>query len=107
MDILNLMGWLSTICFSACALPEVLYAYKHKRCNLTWGLLILWLAGEVLVIIPIAIENPIPYLLVNYTINIAFLVYLVSIKLKQAPPERTANLGKSNPTQGGGNTANL
>jgi hypothetical protein len=105
--ILDTMGWISTVFFSACALPEVIHAYKYKRCGLTWGLLIMWLLGEVFVLIPIAIQNPIPFLLVNYIANILFLIYLIRIKLRQPPVTRSTTIGASNKTHKGKNSINL
>ena len=107
MEFLDILGWASTICFSLCALPEVIHARKHNRVGLTWGLLILWLVGELCIIVPIAIENPIPYLLVNYGINIAFLIYLIKVKLKQPPLARSTNIGKSTPTSKSDRSINL
>lgn len=104
---LEIMGWMSTIFFSACAIPEVIHAYKYKRCGLTWGLLIMWLLGEIFVLIPVAIKSPLPFLLVNYVANILFLVYLIKVKLRQPPLRGSTTIGASNKTHGGKNSINL
>lgn len=74
-------GWLSAICFSLCALPEAYSAYRTKKVGATWGLLILWLVGEILGIIYIVPKNDFP-ILTNYTVNAIVLFYIIYIKLK-------------------------
>ena len=50
---MNFIGWLGSIMLALCAVPEVIQTYRNKRCAVSWGMLILWGGGEILVLISI------------------------------------------------------
>ena len=77
-----MIGWLSTLCFSLCALPEAYSAYKTGKVGATWGLLLLWLIGEILGIIYILPKADMP-ILTNYITNTTMLIYIIYKKVKE------------------------
>ena len=74
------IGWIGSICMSFCAVPEVVFAYKHKRTGCSWGLLVLWLIGEVGLCI-FEFNSFTWQRFLNYFLNICCLIYLVRVKL--------------------------
>jgi len=77
-----LFGWLSTICFSLCALPQAYRCYKTKDATgLSSIMLALWFIGEICAIIYVLPSQNIP-LLTNYVINLIILSYIIKVKLE-------------------------
>ena len=81
MEILSLMGWTGSIMLALCALPETIKAIRTKKCSLTLTTILLWLFGEVLVLIPICILTPKGWLIVNYGTNVILTLILLYYKI--------------------------
>jgi len=79
---IEICGWLSSICFAVCGIPELISTIKTKKCNLTWGLISMWMGGEVLGIIYVFDKGAYP-IIFNYSINFAILCILCYYKFKQ------------------------
>lgn len=77
---MELLGWIGSILLASCALPEVVYAFRYKRCTLTWGFLLLWGVGEAFILIPVIAEIKSPFLIFNYLTNILFVIILIYYK---------------------------
>jgi len=78
---MNPFGFISTILFAICALPEAVYAIKHKKCNLTYSALSLWFFGEIFgIVYAFQIDNI--YLQSNYGFNLVCLLILIYYKFK-------------------------
>lgn len=76
------MGWASTLCFSLCAIPQAWTSYKQKHSDgVSWGLLVLWLLGEIFATIYVLPKKDAP-LLVNYAFNMMFIVVIIYYKIK-------------------------
>jgi uncharacterized protein with PQ loop repeat len=79
----EIIGWIGSILFAACAIPQAWMCYKQKHAHgLSWGLLMMWFWGEILTFIYVLPSGKIP-LLVNYVFN--FLLLLVIIYYKKYP----------------------
>ena len=88
MDLIEIIGWLGSMLFAFCAWPQTSKVYNEKHAHgLSGWFLAMWLAGEVLCFIYVALQQTLQYpLLANYFIN--FLMLLVIIYFKLYPHER-------------------
>jgi uncharacterized protein with PQ loop repeat len=75
-------GWLSALCFSFSALPQVIKVYQTKLTrDLSWGTLILWLGGELFGLVYIFGLTEFPWpIFVNYILNGVMVGWLVQQK---------------------------
>lgn len=64
-----------------CGLPEAIRSTKNKRCEIGWGFLLLWLGGEVGLLVYELQTMAIPRL-INYGLNIVFISIMIYWKLK-------------------------
>ena len=76
------MGWIGSLMLAFCGLPELCKSLKSHRCGLSWGFLILWGGGELLVLVPIVMHKMSAFLVFNYTVNLLIIGGLMWIKLK-------------------------
>jgi uncharacterized protein with PQ loop repeat len=78
------IGWIGSLLLAFSGLPELIRSIYNHRCDLGWGLLIMWSLGEVFALIYTLNKNQkvslVP-LLVNYGLNIIFISGLIYIKL--------------------------
>ena len=74
------VGWLGSILFSICALPQVWKTWKTKSAgDLSWLFLLAWFGGELFTAIYVLADPKLP-LLTNYAVNGACVVYLIWAK---------------------------
>ena len=78
---MEIIGWIGSICFAVCGIPQALQCYKtgHSR-GLSWGFLMLWFIGELFTIAYVLPKMDIP-LLFNYGFNLAVLLIILRFKL--------------------------
>jgi uncharacterized protein with PQ loop repeat len=75
------LGWVGSICFSICAVPQAYSSIKQGHSNgISWLFLILWFIGEVCTIIYVLPKLDYP-LLLNYTGNMLCLLVMIRYKL--------------------------
>ncbi len=79
--LLELLGWTGGILLAFCGLPEAIKAIVTHTCTLSWPFLLMWLFGEVFVLIPVWIKIRKGWLLINYCANIIFVGIMVYYKL--------------------------
>jgi uncharacterized protein with PQ loop repeat len=86
LNMIELIGWIGGIFLSICTIPQAIKVYKEKTAKgLSWGMIYLWLFGEVLTVAYILHGNissgvyQIP-LLFNYFVNIILVSYLIWAK---------------------------
>lgn len=79
---MEVIGWIGSILLAACAIPEVVNAFKTGKCGITWGMLLVWQVGEVLTWIAVVAKIGSLFLIFNYTANIIFISYLIYVKRK-------------------------
>jgi uncharacterized protein with PQ loop repeat len=75
------IGWIGSILFAVCALPQVIQCVKdgHAR-GLNPLFLGLWLMGEIFILVYIWPKQDWP-LLFNYTLNLVFVVIMIRYKI--------------------------
>jgi hypothetical protein len=71
---------LGSILLALCGFPEAYATYKSKKCNIGWAMLVMWLLGEILLII-FALQTKQYVLLINYVANLTFLAILIRYKI--------------------------
>ena len=76
-----MIGWLGSLLLGICALPETIRTIKDGRCHVGWGMLLLWLLGEVFVFIHVLFNIHDIALLTNYSLNIILLIIMIYYKL--------------------------
>jgi uncharacterized protein with PQ loop repeat len=77
----ELIGWIGSVCFATCAIPQAWQSIKQKHSRgLSWAFLVAWFIGEIFTIWYIILTNPTPILLLNYGVN--FLVLLIILRYK-------------------------
>jgi len=80
---LEVIGWIGAISFSLCAFPQLVKTLKdgHAK-SLTWGLLLLWLNGEICMFYYLAASESLkPQLVANYCFNIFQLCVMLKYKV--------------------------
>lgn len=78
---LEVIGWIGSICFSICAVPQAYQSYKDKHSNgISWAFLYLWFIGEVGTIAYVLPTFNWP-LLTNYACNLACLLVIFYYKV--------------------------
>ena len=72
---MNILGWLGSICFCLCALPQVILCIKQKNAMGVSGLfLLLWFLGECFYGVATILEfGVVGWLLCNYLLNILWI----------------------------------
>ena len=73
---LDFAGWIGAVCFAVCGMPQALQSIKqgHSR-GLNNIFLACWFFGEIFTIIYVWPKSDFP-LLVNYFVNLLFLVIM-------------------------------
>jgi uncharacterized protein with PQ loop repeat len=79
---INFFGWLGAFCFAICAAPQAWHSIQQKHSDgVSWVFLILWLIGELsMIVYATALVNWI--LLTNYVFNLIMLVVIIYYKVK-------------------------
>lgn len=80
---MNTLGYIGSLLLAFCALPETLRSYRTKTCSIGWGMLLMWLVGEILTLVYVvwkSSEVSLVPLLANYSVNIAMIVIMCYYK---------------------------
>jgi hypothetical protein len=70
---------IGSLMLALCGFPEALRAYKNKRCDVGYPMLLLWLFGELFLIV-FAIQTRQFILLINYFANVIFVLVMLYYK---------------------------
>jgi MtN3 and saliva related transmembrane protein len=80
---IELVGYIGGLCFAFSALPQTIKTVRSGRAeDLSWGMLLMWLVGEVAMLVyeRVAIQSwP---LFLNYFFNLLFLLPILYIKIR-------------------------
>ena len=79
---MNEIGWIGGVCLALCAIPEVVQCLRKGYTGCSWGLLILWMIGEVC-LFAVELEHMYMPRLFNYLVNITCLSYIIYCKLRK------------------------
>lgn len=84
-EIINYLGWIGGIMFALCALPQVIQCFKQKHAEgVSLIFLLLWLFGEIFTLIYVLFNHGLDLpLIVNYILNIIFIVIIIYYKNKR------------------------
>lgn len=75
------IGWLGSLSLSFCGVPEVIKTVQEAQCGVGWGMLNMWLVGEILMLYYTWHLRNAP-LRVNYLFNILCIAVMVVYKLE-------------------------
>ena len=70
-------GWLGSVCLAFCGAPEAFRAATAEEYSISIAFVSLWMAGEILILIPVLREIKKPYLAFNYLANIFFIAIII------------------------------
>jgi uncharacterized protein with PQ loop repeat len=77
-----LIGWIGSFMLAICAVPQAYKSYVDKHSDgISWYFLLLWLFGEVFLLIYVINKLDIP-LIINYLCNIFIVVVILYYKIK-------------------------
>lgn len=80
---LNILGWIGSILFAICGLPQAIKCYKEKHADgISTSFLLMWLFGEIFTMIYVLPKMDLP-LLFNYSINLVFLFVITYFKFRK------------------------
>jgi uncharacterized protein with PQ loop repeat len=80
--LLEFIGWLGSVAFGICGLPQALKSIKDGHSDgISWGFIFLWLIGEICTLIYVLPQLLLP-LILNYVLNLVFLIIIIFYKFK-------------------------
>lgn len=84
VTMIEFIGWIGSMLFALCALPQVILVWKQKHAHgLSWGFLNMWFWGEVLCFLYVASQPVLQIpLLANYILNFVLLLIIFFFKVK-------------------------
>ncbi len=79
---LEYLGWIASLLFAFCGAPQAWMSFKQKHSDgITWLLLIMWMSGELLMIIYVMANYMDVPLMVNFILNIFFVGVMIWYKI--------------------------
>lgn len=80
MTKLDRIGWIGSICFAICGLPQAIASWQQGHSDgISWLFLGLWFTGEVLTLIYVMPKRQWP-LIFNYVCNLVFIAIVMYYK---------------------------
>ena len=77
--VIESFGFVGGIMLSICSIPEAIKSYKEKMCHIGWGMLLLWLGGEIGLLVYEVKTMALPRL-INYFLNLICILVLIFYK---------------------------
>ena len=74
------IGWIGSFLLAICGFFEAFKSWKQGESHLSWGFIISWLVGEILLLVYILPKMDFP-LIFNYSSNIMFVAVILNFKL--------------------------
>lgn len=84
---MKIFAWIGSICFAISAIPAAWEALQVGYCTYPWAFLVLWLAGEINLVIYMLWKREWIVALVNYGVNLACLTILIALNTSATPQE--------------------
>lgn len=82
MTLMEIIGWLGSICLAICGIPQAWQSYKDKHSEgISWSFILLWTFGELFALAYVYDKLDLP-LFVNYATNILILSVILYYKIK-------------------------
>ena len=80
-SMIELLGYIGSICFAICALPQAYQSYKDKHSDgVNTYFLVLWLVGEIFSLI-YGLTKDVPPIIMNYIGNLILISVILYFKL--------------------------
>ncbi len=81
---IEFIGWLGAVAFAICGVPQAIKSVRTMRADdLSWAFLLLWLIGELAMIIYVLGTSVDLILLFNYFANLGCLLTILYVKVRQ------------------------
>ena len=77
--VIDSFGFIGGIMLSICSIPEAVKSYREKVCHIGWGMLLLWLGGEIGLLVYEVKTMALPRL-INYFLNLLCILVLIYYK---------------------------
>ncbi len=77
--VIESFGFIGGIMLSICSIPEAVKSYQEKVCHIGWGMLLLWLGGEIGLLVYEVKTMALPRL-INYFLNLLCILVLIYYK---------------------------
>lgn len=91
LNLIQILGWLGSICLAVCAIPQAWMSYKEKHSEgISFAYLLLWAFGEVFALAYVYDKLDLP-LLLNYATNILVLGIILYYKVKPGNQEKLSD----------------
>lgn len=83
MPLIEILGYLGAILLAVCGVPQLLKCWKDKHADgLSWGLIILWLTGEIVTIAYLFLAGIMTApLALNYGCNVLIVMAILYYKI--------------------------
>ena len=79
---IDIIAWFGSFMLAICAVPQAYKSYVDKHSNgVSWYFLLLWLFGEVFLLVYVINKLDIP-LIINYLSNIIIVMVILYYKVK-------------------------
>ena len=79
---IEIIGSIGALLMSLCGFPELIKSFRLKKCDVGWGMLLMWGVGEIALTWYVIVTNPDIILLVNYIFNVLIVLGLVYWKVR-------------------------
>jgi uncharacterized protein with PQ loop repeat len=81
--VIDIIGWIGSLLLGASAIPQAVTCYRTKSGKgLDWTFLLMWLFGEVALLIYVWSRADLP-LILNYVINLTCLSIMLFYKVRE------------------------
>ena len=78
---MEILGWVGGLCLAVCAFPQAIKVFKEKNADGTSHVMLwLWMIGELFTLLYVIFEKFSYPLLINYSLNIVFIVVIFYYK---------------------------
>ena len=87
LTMIEIIGWLGSICLAICGLPQAWMSYRDKNSHgISWGFVLLWAFGEAFALTYVYDKLDLP-LVVNYMTNILIVGVILYYKINPSTPK--------------------
>lgn len=85
MEWTEAIGWIGGTLLALCGLPQAYKTVKEQSArDLSWAFLLMWMGGEILMILYTCIKLDFNLvLLYNYALNAALIYIMIRVKIKE------------------------
>ena len=79
---IEVIGWIGSLCFSLCVVPQCISCYKDKHAQgISVWFLLLWFVGEILSAVYVILTIHSAPIILNYAVNFCGLLIIIYYKI--------------------------